>query len=194
MRASRTRDYATVVYPESAPENWVEILTEQKIQALISPLHDKDKNPDNTDKKAHYHVHIMFEGPKTKDQAREIFEKIGGVGCEVVNSRRGMARYLTHEDNPDKFKYSKEDVVQLGGVDYFEIINLPSDKYALVGDILDFVIENRFTNIIDLFRYARDNGLYDWYRVILDNTYIFDVYTKAVRNRKLDIMTESKKK
>lgn len=194
MRASRTRDYATVVYPESAPENWVEILTEQKIQALISPLHDKDKNPDNTDKKAHYHVHIMFEGPKTKDQAREIFEKIGGVGCEVVNSRRGMARYLTHEDNPDKFKYSKEDVVQLGGVDYFEIINLPSDKYALVGDILDFVIENRFTNIIDLFRYARDNGLYDWYRVIVDNTYIFDVYTKAVRNRKLDIMTESKKK
>ncbi len=193
MRASRTRDYATVVYPESAPENWVEILTEQKIQALISPLHDKDKNPDNTDKKAHYHVHIMFEGPKTKDQAREIFDKIGGVGCEVVNSRRGMARYLTHEDNPDKFKYSKEDVVQLGGVDYFEIINLPSDKYALVGDILDFVIENRFTNIIDLFRYARDNGLYDWYRVIVDNTYIFDVYTKAVRNRKLDIMTESKK-
>lgn len=193
MRASRTRDYATVVYPESAPENWVEILTEQKIQALISPLHDKDKNPDNTDKKAHYHVHIMFEGPKTKDQAREIFEKIGGVGCEVVNSRRGMARYLTHEDNPDKFKYNKEDVVQLGGVDYFEIINLPSDKYALVGDILDFVIENRFTNIIDLFRYARDNGLYDWYRVIVDNTYIFDVYTKAVRNRKLDVMSESKK-
>lgn len=193
MRASRTRDYATVVYPESAPENWVEILTEQKIQALISPLHDMDKNPDNTDKKAHYHVHIMFEGPKTKEQAREIFEKIGGVGCEVVNSRRGMARYLTHEDNPDKFKYSKEDVVQLGGVDYFEIINLPSDKYALVGDILDFVIENRFTNIIDLFRYARDNGLYDWYRVIVDNTYIFDVYTKAVRNRKIDIITENKK-
>lgn len=193
MRASRTRDYATVVYPESAPENWVDILTEQKIQALISPLHDKDKNPDNTDKKAHYHVHIMFEGPKTKDQAREIFEKIGGVGCEVVNSRRGMARYLTHEDNPDKFKYSKEDVVQLGGVDYFEIINLPSDKYALVGDILDFVIENRFTNIIDLFKYARENGLYDWYRVIVDNTYIFDVYTKAVRNRKIDIITENKK-
>lgn len=193
MRASRTRDYATVVYPESAPENWVEILTEQKIQALISPLHDKDKNPDNTDKKAHYHVHIMFEGPKTKEQAREIFEKIGGVGCEVVNSRRGMARYLTHEDNPDKYKYSKEDVVQLGGVDYFEIINLPSDKYALVGDILDFVIENRFTNIIDLFKYARENGLYDWYRVIVDNTYIFDVYTKAVRNRKIDIITENKK-
>lgn len=193
MRASRTRDYATVVYPESAPENWVDILTEQKIQALISPLHDKDKNPDNTDKKAHYHVHIMFEGPKTKDQAREIFEKIGGVGCEVVNSRRGMARYLTHEDNPDKFKYSKEDVVQLGGVDYFEIINLPSDKYALVGDILDFVIENRFTNIIDLFKYAMENGLYDWYRVIIDNTYIFDVYTKAVRNRKIDIITENKK-
>ncbi len=130
MRASRTRDFATVIYPESAPENWLDILKEQKIQALVSPLHDSDLNADNTPKKPHYHVHIMFEGPKTKEQAVSLFSLIGGVGCEIVNSRRGMARYLTHEDNPEKHKYSRDDVIQIGGVDYFEIINLPSDKYA----------------------------------------------------------------
>lgn len=193
MGNRRYRDFATVVYPESAPENWKQILEDLKIQALISPLHDKDKNPTGEDKKPHYHVYIMFEGPKSKEQAVNIFNQVGGVGCEIVNSRRGMARYLTHEDNPDKYKYSKEDVVCLGGVDYWEIINLPSDKYALIGDIIDFVIESKISNIIDLFKYTREMGLYDWYRVIIDNTYLFDSYTKAVRNRKIEIIKGDKK-
>lgn len=187
MANKRYRDFATIVYPESAPENWIDILKEQKIQALISPLHDKDINPDGSVKKPHYHVYTMYEGVKTKEQACNIFEKIGGVGCEIVNSRRGMARYLTHEDNPEKVKYSKEDVIQIGGVDYFEIISLPSDKYALIGEIIDFVIECQITSLIDLFRYARENNLYDWYRVIIDNTYVFDSYTKAVRNKQIEI-------
>ena len=37
----KTRSYATVVYPDSAPENWVEILRDLKFNAIISPLHDK---------------------------------------------------------------------------------------------------------------------------------------------------------
>ena len=41
----RTRNYATVVYPDSAPENWQEILTQHFVPAFISPLHDKDLNP-----------------------------------------------------------------------------------------------------------------------------------------------------
>lgn len=38
----RTRNFATVVYPESAPENWERILEEHCVPAFISPLHDKD--------------------------------------------------------------------------------------------------------------------------------------------------------
>ena len=190
-RQSRFRDFSTMVYPESAPENWEDILRDEHIQALISPLHDNDINPTGEKKKPHYHVHIMFEGPKTKDAAIKIFDKIGGVGCEIVNSRRGMARYLTHKDNPEKAQYPDEEVVIMGGVDYWEIINLPSDKYALIGDILDFVIENRVSNIIDLFKYTRDIGAYDWYRIIIDNTYLFGSYCKAVKERKIEI-TEGK--
>lgn len=192
MASKRYRDFATVVYPDSAPENWIQILEEMHIQALISPLHDSDINPTGEKKKEHYHVQIMFEGPKSKEQAQEIFYKIGGVGCEIVNSRRGMARYLTHMDNPDKFQYSGEDVKILGGVDYWDIINLPSDKYALIADILDFVIDNKVSNIIDLFRYSRDMGLYDWYRVIVDNTFLFGQYCKAVRDRKIEIVKGEK--
>ena len=35
----RTRNFATVIYPESAPENWQDILVEQFVPAFISPLH-----------------------------------------------------------------------------------------------------------------------------------------------------------
>ena len=95
-RAGRTRNFATVVYPESAPQDWLEKLAEAKIEALVSPLHDKDKNPDGEPKKAHYHVILMFETVKTTEQVKEITEKIGGVGVEKINSLRGYARYLIH--------------------------------------------------------------------------------------------------
>ena len=39
--AGRTRNYATVIYPESAPDNWMQILSESKIPMFISPLHQK---------------------------------------------------------------------------------------------------------------------------------------------------------
>ena len=73
--SGRTRNYATVVYPESAPSDWIDKLTECFVPAFISPLHDKDINPGGEPKKPHYHVIIMFDSVKTRDQAKEIFEK-----------------------------------------------------------------------------------------------------------------------
>ena len=86
----RTRNYATVVYPESAPPDWLAIAGELKIPCFISPLHDKDLNPTGEQKKPHHHVMIMFEGVKTREQVAEIFDQIGGVGVEVIQSVRGI--------------------------------------------------------------------------------------------------------
>ena len=97
---NRKRNFATVVYPESAPENWQEILAGMFVPAFISPLHDKDINPTGEPKKPHYHVVVMNDGKKSIEQAQELFAAIGGVGCEVVQSIRGYARYLCHLDNP----------------------------------------------------------------------------------------------
>jgi len=41
-KASKTRYWAFIVYPESAPKNWLSILEDLHMQALVSPLHDKD--------------------------------------------------------------------------------------------------------------------------------------------------------
>lgn len=90
---SRTRNFATVVYPDSAPEGWQELLVQQFVPALVSPLHDRDINPTGEPKKPHYHVILAFDNVKTIEQAQEVFSVIGGVGCEPVKSLRAYTRY-----------------------------------------------------------------------------------------------------
>lgn len=175
----RTRNYATVVYPESAPEGWQDILTEMKIPALISPLHDSDVNPDGKIKKAHYHVMIMFEGVKTVEQAEDVFKKIGGVGCEIVQSIRGYARYLCHLDNPEKHQYSQDDVTAICGVDYFGCIGLPTDKYKAIREMIAFCNANDILSYHVLLLYAQEERN-DWFRVLCDNgTYVLKEYLKS---------------
>ena len=175
----RTRNFATVVYPESAPKNWQEILSEQFVPAFISPLHDKDINPTGEAKKPHWHVMLMFDGVKTTEQATEIFNKIGGVGCEVVQSQRGYARYLCHMDNPEKVQYSPEDVRTLCGADYTGSIGLVTDKYKAIGEMIDFCEENGIVSFSELLKYCRMER-FDWFRVLCDNgTVVMKEYLKS---------------
>lgn len=175
----RTRNFATVVYPESAPENWQEILAGCFVPAFISPLHDQDKNPTGEDKKPHFHVLIMFDSVKTSEQAKDIFDQIGGVGCEVVNSIRGYARYLCHLDNPEKAQYPQESVISLCGADYIGVIGLVIDKYQAIRDMKFFIQENNIRSYADLFDYACDNR-FDWFRVLCDNgTIVMKEYLKS---------------
>jgi len=189
---NRSRNFATVIYPDSAPENWIQLADELHIPAFISPLHDSDFNPTGEAKKPHHHVMLMFEGKKSPDQVRELFESFGGVGCERVNSLRSYARYLCHLDNPDKAQYNVENVIALCGSDYFELIGLPSDKYVSVGEIMDFCVKYEFYSFSELAMYCKANR-YDWYRVLVDKSTIYmreflkslkwDKYDKDVRHR-----------
>ena len=106
--------------------------------SFISPLHDKDTNPTGEPKKPHYHVLIMYDSVKTSEQAKELFALIGGVGCEVVQSIRGYARYLCHLDNPEKFQYNIDDVKSLCGADYVGTIGLAIDKLKALDEMMEF--------------------------------------------------------
>ena len=150
-RTGRTRNFATVVYPESAPVNWIERLDQHHIAALISPLHDKDKNPSGEPKKAHYHVLLMFESPADyESKVAPIFAEIGGVGREKVGSARGYARYLCHLDNPEKIQYSPSEVCCLGVADYNSIVNLPTDDIKVITEIKNFCRENEVYSLAEI--------------------------------------------
>lgn len=177
--SQRTRNYATVIYLDSAPEKWMEIIESWKVPVFVSPYHDRDIIPDGTPKKPHYHIMVMFDNVKTKEQANELFESVNGVGCEVVNSLRGMARYLCHLDNPDKAQYRIEDVKQFGGADYLLVIGTAADKAKMIREMRDFVNENDIDYYCDLFDYACEQNSM-WFDCLINNgSYTMKEYIKS---------------
>ena len=177
--AGRTRNYATVVYPESAPDNWREILVQAKVPCFVSPLHDKDVNADNSPKKAHFHVNVMFDAVKTKEQATELFKSFGGVGCEVVNSERSYARYLCHLDNPEKAQYPIDEVVSYGGADYIQVIGSAADKAKAIREMIAFINEEDITCYADVLEFASTQRS-DWFDCLINSgSYVVKEYIKS---------------
>lgn len=175
----RTRNYGTVVYPESAPADWMNILSDMNIPCFISPLHDKDVNPGGECKKSHYHVLLTYDSVKTVDQAKVVFYSIGGVGCETVQSLRGYARYLCHLDNPEKFQYPVDEVTAFCGADYVSVIGLPTDKYKAIREMMHWCRQNQVYSYSLLLEYASDNK-FDWFRILCDSgTVVIKEYLKS---------------
>ncbi|MGL5078618.1 MAG: Rep family protein, partial [Waterburya sp.] len=68
----RTRNWSFIVYPDSAPKNWVEIIQEERVPFVVSPIHDSDVNELTGElKKAHFHVLITYSSVKTFEQVKE---------------------------------------------------------------------------------------------------------------------------
>lgn len=180
-RAGRTRNFATVVYPESAPADWMDKLSDYHVAALISPLHDKDVNPSGELKKAHYHVLVMFENPMNFDtQVKPIFDVMGAVGRENVISARGYARYLCHLDNPEKTPYSASEVVSMGGADYYAVTNLPIDDIKVITEIKNYCRKNEIYSLAELIDIAEVLHP-EWYQtIVLNRCYVIDKYLKSL--------------
>lgn len=176
----RLRNFATVVYPESAPENWLEVLDGLHVPAFVSPLHNQDINPDGSPKKPHWHVLIMFAGVKTKEQAQAVIDAIGGVGCESVSTVRGYARYLVHADNPEKAQYSKSDVRAFSGADYDAITHLPTDDVKMVREMMEYIRVNQITSFAQFADVcAVDHE--EWFRALVTkSTYFIKEYIKSL--------------
>lgn len=181
----RTRNYGTIVYQESAPPDWLSIAADFKIPMFVSPLH-KDDVDENTGelKKPHWHVMIMFDSVKTREQAAELFDQIGGVGVEVVQVLRSYARYLCHLDQPDKAQYSVDDVRCFGGADYITLIGMATDKYKAIGEMLDYLDLHTDMTYYELLMYARQER-FDWFRILCDSgTYVIK---ECIKSRKYDM-------
>jgi hypothetical protein len=121
----------------------------------------------------------MFESVKTDEQVKELFDSIGGVGLERVNSLKGYARYLCHMDNPEKYQYSSENVVCFCGADYVATIGLATDKYKAIGEMIDYCKVNDIISYSELLEYSRMER-FDWFRVLCDSgTVVMKEYLKS---------------
>lgn len=178
----RNRNYATIVYPDSAPQNWINILKDMHIPALISPIHNQDVAPDGTLKKAHYHVLIMYESLKSRSQAEKCTKTFGGVGVESVQSLPSYARYLIHWDNPDKAQYDAADVIALGGADYAAVTHISDDTTSSLREIFAYIRTNQignFARFIDIC--AQNNEI--WFKTLVSHNYcgVITQYMKSMQ-------------
>lgn len=177
--ASKTRAFVAIGYPESLVDDFVEVLQETHVQTLISPLHDKDIDANGKTKKEHYHIMVMFDGPKTLEQAQKLFDSIQATKCQPVNSVRGQARYLCHLDDADKAQYDAGQVSCLNGADYWSLIELPSNKYQSIKEMVRWCLENQTLSFAELFEYSMENNE-TWFRVLSDNgAYVIKEYLKS---------------
>lgn len=165
---NRYRNWVFIVYDDSACADWRAVVSSWNVPAFISPLHDRDVNPDKTPKVPHYHVMLCFEGKKSIKQIKELIAPVCHVEPEIVSSVRGMARYLCHLDNPEKAQYSIKDVVSIAGADYQYTISCVSDKYKHLGDMTTFIRLNNVCSFARFFDYCKDYNE-EWYRLLCDN-------------------------
>lgn len=167
----KSRAWACIVYPESAPEAWLSDLEGGHVQTLVSPLHDADTSADGTPKKAHYHVLAMWDGPCTATVAAAYFARAGVTAPpERVASMRGYARYLVHMDDHDKHRYAEDDVVALAGASWAALALDDGEQINIALDqIEDWIDATGCVSYAALCRYARAERP-DWTPVIRHNT------------------------
>ena len=118
MASAQFRNFATVVYIDSMPDNFFDLLSDLHLPIAVSPLHDRDLKEDGSQefKKPHYHVLFCLDGKITETKAREMIRSFGGVGLEQVRSKKAYQRYLCHMDDLDKAQYSQADIKVFGGL------------------------------------------------------------------------------
>lgn len=181
---SKTRNWAFVVYPESAPENWIQMLEDTHIPCFVSPLHDRDVNDETGElKKAHYHVLLMLDGPITKKRADEIIEPFNGTkSAEYVKSLRGFTRYLAHLDDGSKASYDPEKIIALNGADLTKALK-PSEleTYKSISEIMLFCEENRIHEFSRLLNYTSFERS-DWFYIIVEKPYLFTQFLHSLRH------------
>lgn len=183
---ARYRNWTFLVYEDSAPSNWIEILRDElKLLFVVSPYHQFDHNEDGTSKKPHWHVVLPFEGNKSYDQVKDISNHCSGVEVIPVKSMPGMVQYLIHKNNPEKFQYKKEDI-QTFGVDIEQYFGLTSSQMqAEASKMVQFIYDNNITEFSEFAKIVHDIST-DWEYVLMNrNTSYFKalLYNRAMLRR-----------
>lgn len=179
----RTRIWTAIVYPDSAPSNWRELIDELHIEWLESPLHEFDVEITGELKKPHWHIIFAFDGPKSFEQVNEICQLIHGPIPKRVHSLRGAARYLCHLDNPEKAQYSVDLLVSHGGFDLAAALApTSSERYQLIDEMVLFCADNGIYEFAELVEYARLKRREDWFPLLCDScAFIMKEYLKSKR-------------
>jgi hypothetical protein len=182
---TRRRNWAFVAYPESLPGDWQEILKQTGLPVAISPLHDKDKNPDGTVKKPHYHVILAYSGPTSLSVVKKITDKLNAPAPISLEAIRGYYRYFTHRDNPEKYQYAEKDIKTLNDFAILDFVEIKkSEVIKIKKDLQILILKECFVEYADFMDFVLIELTDAEYDVASSHTYFFDKYICSRRNTK----------
>lgn len=186
------RAWTFIFYPESAPEDWRDILESVHVSTVISPLHLGGDNDRADERKPHRHVMIVFEGKKSFNQVFAISSLVNGTQPFNVASLRAMCRYFIHADQPDKEQFFASDLVVLNGADVDDYLKPTKSMIDLYqNEMLDYIEQNQISEFSEFAFFCRHNNP-DWNYILKNvSTQFFKIVIQSVRNgnlRKLHIL------
>lgn len=179
----RSNKWAFLIYQESAPENYLDVLEEMHIPFVLSPWHDKDINKETGEfKKAHKHGVLFFESLKSYTQVSELLtEKLNTPShVEVVMSPKGMYDYFIHAENPDKTLYNIDEIESGCGFELEQFL-ITNNNEQFLSTVIDIIEVHNFTEFNNLVRYARVENS-SLLNLIIDKTYFFAKYLDSRRH------------
>ena len=183
-KSVKKRNWSFILYPESAPEDWLDILRKTGLAGVVSPLHDRDVNPTGEPKKAHYHVILCYPGPTTYNAVKGLtVETLGQTIPDPVESVKGYYRYLTHRDNPEKAQYDASDIVTFNGFSIVEDLTR-AEIGEIKRTIQGYIMGNDIAEYADLMDMLLNAGMNMEYDVASSNTLFFDRYISSRRHRR----------
>lgn len=185
----RKRNWSCILYPESMPDDWKVIVEGSGLPFAMSPLHDSDLNPDGEPKKPHYHCLFCYSGPTSYSIAERFSKSLGGTIPQAIESVRGIYRYFTHQDNPEKFQYNHDDIMCLNGfsiLDYADYTK--SEVLKAKKDLQLLIIQQDLTEYSDFMEYVLLNCSEFEFDVASGHTMFFNSYLKSRRFRKDNIL------
>lgn len=179
----KKRLWTIVLYPESAPENWREDIKQSGIVFAVSPLHDRDINADGTPKKPHHHLILAYSGPTTYNNVKSFCDELNQPVPKPLESVRGMYRYFTHEENPEKAQYDKELIERYNGFSLANFCELMRGEVLEIKKrVFRLIAEANITEYSDLVYLLLDNEMFDELDVVTSNTMLFNTIITSRRH------------
>lgn len=177
----KKRYWWCVIYPESLPEDWMQIIADTGLPCALSPLHQYDVDEGTGElKKPHYHLILCWDGPATYSMAKRITDKLNAPIPKALDSLRGGYQYLTHRNYPEKYQYDAKDIVSINGFNLSDYADFTKSEIRKIrAEVQAMIKDNDIWEYADLCDYLLDSELIDHYDWVCSNTFFTCEYIKS---------------
>lgn len=180
-KEKRSNKWAFLIYKESAPDNYFNVLEELHVPFVLSPWHDEDIDKKTGQvKKSHKHGAFYFDSLKSYTQVSELVaDKLHGPAhVEIIMSPKGMYDYFIHAENSEKALYKIEDIESGCGFDLNKF--LTENNPDLLKQIYEIMRDSQLNEFSDFTDFVAEKHP-DLLSFVFDKSYFFKVYLDSKR-------------